>query len=72
MSNGVILSCAHARAGSNEQSVDGISTSDNLLDMSSQTAAVDSVGFNGNLCACSVPPPLPPMNQSQHGNVSKN
>ncbi|XP_020292735.1 uncharacterized protein LOC109859163 isoform X2 [Pseudomyrmex gracilis] len=55
--------------GSNEQSVDGISTSDNLLDMGSQTAAVESVGFNGNLCACSVPPPLPPMNQSQHASV---
>lgn len=51
----------------NEQSVDGISTSENLLDIGPQTIATENGGFNGNWWACPVPPPT--MNQGQPGSV---
>lgn len=51
-------------ADSNEQSVDGISTSENLLDVGPQAAILEN-GFNGNWWGY----PLPPMNQAQHGKV---
>lgn len=50
--------------GSNEQSVDGVSMSENLLDIGPQAAAIEN-GFPGNWWSC----PLPPMNPVQHGKV---
>jgi len=54
--------------GSNEQSVDGISTSENLLDIGSQAAAIENAG---NWWACPVPPSAPPMYQGQYGKLFK-
>lgn len=54
--------------GSNEQSVDGISTSENLLDIGPQITAIENGGFN-NWSACPVPP-ASIVNQGQHGKVS--
>lgn len=54
--------------GSNEQSVDGISTSDNLLDIGPQITAIEN-GFNNNWSACPVPP-ASIVNQEQPGKVS--
>lgn len=51
---------------SNEQSVDGISTSENLLDIGPQTIAAENSGFNGNWWACPVPPTI---NQGQPGKI---
>jgi len=55
--------------GSNEQSVDGISTSDNLLDIGPQITAIENGGFNNNWSACPVPP-ASIVNQGQHGKIS--
>ncbi|XP_072746468.1 uncharacterized protein Cmb isoform X3 [Anoplolepis gracilipes] len=55
------------RGGSNEQSVDGISTSDNLLDIGPQITAIENGGFN-NWSACPVPP-ASIVNQGQHASV---
>lgn len=52
--------------GSNEQSVDGVSTSENLLDIG-PPAAIENGGIVGNLWACPVPPPS--INQGQTGKV---
>ncbi|KMQ88161.1 leucine-rich repeat-containing protein [Lasius niger] len=54
--------------GSNEQSVDGISTSENLLDIGPQITAIENGGFNNNWWACPVPPPST-VNQGQHASV---
>lgn len=53
--------------GSNEQSVDGVSTSENLLDIG-PSAAIENGGVVGNLWACPIPPPS--INQGQPGKVS--
>ncbi|XP_014476863.1 PREDICTED: uncharacterized protein LOC106745612 isoform X2 [Dinoponera quadriceps] len=50
--------------GSNEQSVDGVSTSENLLDVGPQAAAIEN-GFPANWWSC----PLPPVNQVQHASA---
>ncbi|XP_012217948.1 uncharacterized protein [Linepithema humile] len=60
-------SAAAGAGDSNEHSVDGISTSENLLDIGPQTIAAENGGFNGNWWACPVPPPT--MNQGQPGSV---
>ncbi|EZA52085.1 hypothetical protein DMN91_012046 [Ooceraea biroi] len=59
-------STAMAAGGSNEPSVDGISTSENLLDIGSQAAAIENAG---NWWACPVPPSAPPAYQGQYGSV---
>lgn len=56
--------------GSNEQSVDGISTSDNLLDIGPQITAIENGVFNNNWSACPVPP-ASIVNQGQHGKISR-
>lgn len=48
---------------SNEPSVDGISTSDNLLDIGPQITTVEN-GFGANWWNI----PAPPMTQPPHGN----
>ncbi|XP_032680260.1 uncharacterized protein LOC116848373 isoform X2 [Odontomachus brunneus] len=50
--------------GSNEQSVDGVSMSENLLDVGPQTAAIEN-GFPVNWWSC----PLPPINPVQHASA---
>lgn len=57
----IYLAFCGRTGGSNEQSIDGISTSENLLDIGSQAAAMQN-GFGGNWCAY----PLPPANQVQN------
>ncbi|KAL0115356.1 hypothetical protein PUN28_010710 [Cardiocondyla obscurior] len=52
--------------GSNEQSVDGVSTSENLLDIA-PPAAIENGGVVGNLWACPIPPPS--INQGQTATV---
>ncbi|KAL6259062.1 hypothetical protein P5V15_008983 [Pogonomyrmex californicus] len=52
--------------GSNEQSVDGISTSENLLDIG-PPAAIENGGFVGNFWTYPLPPP--PINQGQNATV---
>lgn len=54
---------AYFVGGSNEQSVDGISTSENLLDIG-PPAAIEN-GVVGNLWAYPIPPPS--INQGQNG-----
>ncbi|XP_043526005.1 signal transducer and activator of transcription B isoform X2 [Frieseomelitta varia] len=49
--------------GSNDQSVDGVS-SENLMDIGPQTTAIEN-GFNGNWWTY----PPPPLNQLQHGST---
>ncbi|XP_029674780.1 uncharacterized protein LOC115242535 isoform X2 [Formica exsecta] len=61
-------STATGGGGSNEQSVDGISTSDNLLDIGPQITAIENGGFNNNWSACPVPP-ASIVNQGQHASV---
>lgn len=56
---------AYFVGGSNEPSVDGISTSENLLDIG--PPAIEN-GVVGNLWACPVPPPS--INQGQTGKIS--
>ncbi|XP_012521845.1 uncharacterized protein LOC105828171 [Monomorium pharaonis] len=51
---------------SNEQSVDGISTSENLLDIG-PPAAIENGGVFGNLWTCPVPPPS--INQGQTATI---
>ncbi|KAL6426438.1 hypothetical protein ACFW04_009129 [Cataglyphis niger] len=60
-------STAAGVGGFNEQSVDGISTSENLLDIGPQIAAIENGGFN-NWSACPVPP-ASIVNQGQHASV---
>ncbi|KZC07666.1 hypothetical protein WN55_08438 [Dufourea novaeangliae] len=50
-----------AIGGSNDQSVDGVST-ENLMDIGAQTTAIEN-GFNGNWWTY----PPPPLNEVQHG-----
>ncbi|XP_024885595.1 uncharacterized protein LOC112463420 [Temnothorax curvispinosus] len=59
-------SAAAGAGGSNEQSVDGVSTSENLLDIG-PPAAIENGGVVGNLWACPVPPPS--INQGQTATV---
>ncbi|XP_053973188.1 uncharacterized protein LOC128873568 isoform X2 [Hylaeus volcanicus] len=54
-----------AIGGSNDQSVDGVST-ENLMDIGPQPSAIEN-GFNGNWW---IYPP-PPMNQIQHGSQAQ-
>ncbi|KAG7206907.1 hypothetical protein KM043_000801 [Ampulex compressa] len=62
---GNIWPAAAIISGSNEPSVDGISSSENLLDTGPQAVANES-GFNApNWWTC----PPPPMNQIQHGSA---
>lgn len=55
--------------GSNEQSVDGVSTSENLLDIGPQITAIENGAFNNNWWACPVPA-ASNLNQGQQGKVS--
>ncbi|XP_029160927.1 uncharacterized protein LOC114932743 [Nylanderia fulva] len=48
-------STATGGGGSNEQSVDGVSTSENLLDIGPQITAIENGAFNNNWWACPVP-----------------
>ncbi|XP_011880116.1 PREDICTED: uncharacterized protein LOC105568784 [Vollenhovia emeryi] len=59
-------SAAGGGGGSNEQSVDGVSTSENLLDIG-PPAAIENGGVVGNLWACPIPPPS--INQGQPATV---
>ncbi|XP_039305243.1 uncharacterized protein LOC105195216 isoform X2 [Solenopsis invicta] len=52
--------------GSNETSVDGVSTSENLLDIG-PPAAIENGGVVGNLWACPIPPPS--INQGQTATI---
>ncbi|KYM79722.1 Pericentriolar material 1 protein [Atta colombica] len=59
-------SAAAGAGGSNEQSVDGVSTSENLLDIG-PPAAIENAGVVGNLWTCPIPPPS--INQGQTATI---
>ncbi|KYN21423.1 PREDICTED: uncharacterized protein LOC108759848 [Trachymyrmex cornetzi] len=59
-------SAAAGAGGSNEQSVDGVSTSENLLDIG-PPAAIENGGVVGNLWTCPIPPPS--INQGQTATI---